>query len=181
MGFLYGELDRERQKALDAHLRDCPACSTEVDGWRSSMASLDQWTAPVKHRQHRQWVPMLKWAAAAAILLAFGFTAGRQTAASRSEVEALKSSLNEMAQVLRNENATVNADTVRLLSEYSRLQDEQRAADRQNFSLTLGAFSTRLSKMRNDLETVAFNTETGFQLADENLTRVASLSIVDKN
>src|SRR5215471_7973508 len=76
MAFLYGELDRERQKALATHLERCEPCSAQVEGWRSSMASLDQWPAPARREARRAWEPMLKWAAAAAILLMAGFAVG---------------------------------------------------------------------------------------------------------
>jgi hypothetical protein len=189
MAFLYGELDRERQRTLATHLERCEPCSAQVEGWRFSMASLDQWPAPARREVRRAWEPMLKWAAAAAILLIAGFALGRQTGASRSDLAALKSSVAQ----LRTESAAArsnivvasvsaaNADTLRLLAEYSRVQDEQRTADRQSLTLVLAAIDARVAKMRSDLETVAFNTETGFQVADENLTRVASLTLADKN
>lgn len=189
MALLYGELDGNRRKALEKHLERCEPCSQQVEAWRSSMASLDQWPAPEPRVARREWTPMLKWAAAAAILLMFGFVAGRLTGASRSDLAALRSSLAQ----LQNESAAArsnivvasvsaaNADTLRLLSQYSRVQDEQRTADRQNLSLVLAAMDARLTKIRSDLETVAFNTETGFEVADENITRVASLTLADKN
>jgi anti-sigma factor RsiW len=187
--FLYGELDRERQKSLEQHLERCEPCSAQVEEWRASMASLDQWSATTKRQASREWTPMLKLAAAAVILVLFGFTAGRLTGASRSEVAELRNSLAQ----LRNENvatrsnivvasvSAANANAMRLLADYSRSQNEQRTADRQSLTLVLAAMDARLAKMRSDLETVAFNTETGFQVADENLTRVASLTLADKN
>ena len=189
MAFLYGELDRERQKSLEQHLQRCEPCSALVEEWRASMASLDQWPATTSRQPRREWAPILKLAAAAAIVLLFGFTAGRLTGASRSELRELRNSLAQ----LQNENfatrsniviasvSAANANTLRLLADYSRAQDEQRTADRQSLTLVLAAMDARLAKMRSDLETVAFNTETGFEVTDENLTRVASLTLADKN
>lgn len=189
MAFLYGEVDRERHKTLEKHLHRCEPCSAQVESWRSSMASLDQWPAPARRQARREWVPIIKWAAAATVLLLCGFVAGHRTGASRSEVAALRSSLTQLqaesatarSNIVVTSVSAASADTLRLLAQYSRAQDEQRTADRQNLTLLLGAMDARLSKMRSDLETVAFNTETGFEVADENLTRVASLTLADRN
>ena len=189
MAFLYGELGRERQKSLEQHLERCEPCAAQVEEWRASMASLDQWPARTTGRPRREWAPMLKLAAAAAIILLFGFTAGRLTGASRVEVAELRNSLAQLQHenVATRSNIVVasvsaaNANTVRLLADYSRALDEQRTADRQSLTLVLAAMDARLAKMRSDLETVAFNTETGFEVAGENLTRVASLTLTDKN
>ena len=77
--------------------------------------------------------------------------------------------------------AAANAETLRLLAEYSQLQKSQRATDQQNFAVALRSFETRLSRLRAELETVALNTENGFEQTHENFSRLASFSAPPKN
>ena len=69
-----------------------------------------------------------------------------------------------------------NTETLRLLSEYSQLQAEQRSTDQQAIALALRNFETRMGRLRTELETVALNTENGFDQTRENLTRLASFA-----
>jgi hypothetical protein len=69
-----------------------------------------------------------------------------------------------------------NAETLRLLSGYSQMQAEQQSTDQQAIALAMRNFETRLGRLRTELETVALNTETGFEQTRENLTRLASFS-----
>jgi hypothetical protein len=77
--------------------------------------------------------------------------------------------------------AAANAETLRLLAEYSQLQESQRATDQQNFAVAFRNFETRLSRLRAELETVALNTENGFEQTHENLSRLVSFSAPVKN
>jgi anti-sigma factor RsiW len=188
MSFLYGECAAERRRELDAHLAACPACASQVQTWRCSMNALDEWPLSARRHARRQWMPALKWAAAAAVILAIGFAIGRETSNSRAEVAALKSSLADLAAVVEREHtfnlsnslalaATANTETLRLMSDYARLQQEQRAADQEVMKTALRSFDLRLGRVRSDLQTVAVNTEAGFEQADQNLAQLVSYSI----
>jgi hypothetical protein len=72
--------------------------------------------------------------------------------------------------------AAASTETLRLLSEYSRLQAEQRTADQAAVAVALRNFETRLGRLRTELETVALNTESGFEQTRENLTRLVSFT-----
>jgi hypothetical protein len=61
-----------------------------------------------------------------------------------------------------------------LLGNYSRAQEDKRAADRQAFGLALKAFENQLARVSGDLETVAVNTQTGFQETHQNLSQLVS-------
>jgi hypothetical protein len=188
MSFLYGECPTEQRRDLDAHLASCSTCAAQVRTWRSSLNALDDWPLPIKRQARRQWVPKLKWAAAAAVVLAVGFGLGRQTSNARTEVAALKSSIADLTAIVEREHtlnlsnslamaATANTETLRLLGDYARLQQEQRAADQEVIKTALRSFDLRLGRVRSDLLTVAVNTEAGFEQTHENLAQLASYSI----
>ena len=188
IAFLYGELAPERKRELKAHLAGCAVCAAEMTNWRSGMAALDDWKLPAT-RQNTRWVlPVLKWAAAAGLVLSMGFVIGRQTSPVNAELVELKATVAQLAESVQRERgvnltnsvniatAAANTETLRLLSEYSQLQAEQRTTDQQAIALTLRSFETRLGRLRTELETVALNTENGFEQTRENLTRLASYS-----
>jgi anti-sigma factor RsiW len=191
MSFLYGECPAERRRELDTHLAACATCAGQVQTWRSSMNALDDWPLPAKRHARRQWVPTLKWAAAAAVVLAVGFAIGRETSNSRAEVAALKSSLADLTAVVEREHnfnlsnslamaATANTETLRLMSDYARLQQVQRASDQEVIKTALRSFDLRLGRVRTDLQTVAVNTEAGFEQTHQNLAQLVSYSIPEQ-
>jgi hypothetical protein len=188
MAFLYEELPPATRRELGAHLAQCSSCAAQLQTWRASMNALDQWPPPAARRPARQWVPALKWAAAAAVILLLGFGIGRQTSSNAREIAALKASVAKLEQAVGSEpdsdvnaaieaaTTTANTETLRLLAEYSRAQEEQRAVDRQADSLAFRAFDAQLANLRAELETVALNTESGFQQTHDNLVQLASFS-----
>lgn len=188
MAFLYGEVAPERKHELEAHLAGCANCAAELAGWRSGMTALDDWKLPVKRRTPRRALPVLKWAAAAALVLGVGFLFGRQFSPASAELAELKASVAQLAESVQRERgvnltnsvniatAAANAETLRLLSGYSQLQAEQRTTDQQAIALAVRNFETRLGRLRTELETVALNTENGFEQTRENMTRLASFS-----
>jgi hypothetical protein len=188
MAFLYGEVAPEQKSELEAHLAGCADCAAELANWRSGMAALDDWKLPAT-RQNTQWaLPVVKWAAAAALVLIAGFVIGRQTSPVNAELVELKATVAQLAGVVQHERglnltnsvniatAAASRETLRLLSEYSQLQAEQRSTDQAAVALALRNFETRLGRLRTELETVALNTENGFEQTRENLTRLASYS-----
>jgi anti-sigma factor RsiW len=188
MAFLYGEVALERKRELETHLAQCADCAAELKNWRSGIAALDEWKLPATRRMAHRALPVLKWAAAAALVLGAGFVFGRQTSPAGAELAELKKSVTQLAETVQRERAVnltnsaniataaANTETLRLLSEYSRVQAEQRITDQQAAALALRDFETRLGRLRAELETVALNTENGFEQTHENLTRLASFS-----
>ena len=189
MAFLYEELPPAKRRELGAHLANCAACAAEVQTWRSGINALDQWALPATRPVRRPWWPSLKWAAAAALALGFCFLLGRLTSPAAAQLAALKTSVARLEQRAQQEGnsglggsieaatTAANNETLRLLAEFSRVQDEQRAADQQAFNLSLRTLNARVDKVRAELETVAVNTETGFQQTHENLTQLVSFSM----
>jgi len=121
------------------------------------MKALEDWPLPAKRHVRRQLAPALKWAAAAAVVLAIGFSLGRQTSSARGEVAALKTSVADLAAMVQREHnfnlsntvaiaATANTETLRLLGDYARLQQEQRATDQEVVKTALRSFDLRLGR-----------------------------------
>lgn len=170
-----------------------------METWRASSQLLNEWRLPAIHPSSstvraasRPWWPALKWAAAA-LVLGLGFVFGRQTSPNAAELTALRTSVAQLAEAMQQERsaslsnhmniatAAANVETLRLLAEYSQLQASERATEQQNLAVALRNFETRLGRLRAELETVALNTETGFEQTHENLSRLASFSAPVKN
>ena len=181
MAFLYEEIAPAKKKQLSEHLASCAACAKQVQMWRGSMKELDQWVLPAMPQKQREWVPVLKWAVAAAVVLCVGFALGRTASPANAELASLKTRLAQLeqnaqrpasldeAKAVQVATAAANTETLRLLADYARTAEEQRLADRQQVNFVLRA-------MRNELETVAVNTETSFEQTHENMTRLVALT-----
>ena len=188
MAFLYEEVAPQQKRELQAHLVQCAACTEQVKGWRAGMTILDEWSLPTVRRAPRQWQPTVKWATAAALVLSVGFAVGRQTSTATSDLAVLKTSVAQLTETVErvrhfntiNAAATANAEAMRLLAEYARLDEDGRAEDRKTVALALQEFESRLARLRAELETVAVNTEDGFQQTQEGLTRLVSLNAADE-
>jgi hypothetical protein len=190
MAFLYGESSPGRGRELRAHLEQCGECASQVQTWRATMSELEAWKLPQKKRAAVHVLPALRWAAAAAVVLAVGFFLGRQNSGSAREIAELKASVTELRDLVRSDSTITNSvaaaasvagtETLRLLANYARVQEEQRVADRQDINMAVKALNARLNRINNDLETVALGTEDAFQETHENITRVASISLANK-
>src|SRR3954465_13994257 len=86
MAFLYKEMTGKDKRQLEAHLKSCPACATQVATWRGSMKTLDSWRVRPARAAAATFVPMLKWAAAALVVLSLGFALGRRSATQANEL-----------------------------------------------------------------------------------------------
>jgi hypothetical protein len=164
MSFLYDEVPAAKRRELEAHLAQCPACAAQVKAWREGMNSLDGWTMPARRPARPALVPLVRWAAAAALILALGIALGRQTSRNTAEIAALRSSVAELTSLVQHQSessvtngtAAAKAETARLLADFTRLQDVQRVEDQNAVNLRLHALDDRI-------ETVALNTQSGFE------------------
>jgi hypothetical protein len=185
MEFLYDETAPERRREMAGHLAGCTACGEQVKGWRASLTELDQWRISTPRQAVRQWNTGLRWAAAAAVVLALGFGLGRRTAPGVTELAELKASVTRLADTVRQDRlanltnatmaatATATAETSRMFEQFSLIQEEQRAADQQAFRLAFQALDAKVDKVQTAVETVALNTQESFQQTHQNMTRLA--------
>ena len=176
MAFLYEELAPTKRRELSAHLASCPDCAGQVRTWGDSMKELDQWSLPaIRQRSHR-WVPVVKWAAAALLLVGFGFGLGHLGSPASAELTSLKTKVAQLEQSARQQGGMDEKAIKALLDDYARAQEELRTDDRKQNALAFRSIDLRLSNLRSELETVALNTESGFEQTHENLTRLVALS-----
>ena len=184
MAYLYNELAPERKRELHAHLTQCGDCGKQLHQWRASMLALDDWKMPAPRLKvfAEPSATLLKWAAAAAVVLVVGFAIGRQSSNASSEVAELRTSVAQLTQRIDEERATTSAvreQSLRLLAEYAKLDEARRTEDREAVEVALRDMDSRLFKLRSELETVAVNTETGFRQTKEGLTTLASYTVAD--
>src|SRR5262245_14458867 len=81
--YVFNEIPMSERAPLAAHLRDCPDCRGQVERWQCTLGRLDAWKLPDLASSRRTRNPAMRWAAAAAIVLAgFGlaFGLGRMSA-----------------------------------------------------------------------------------------------------
>jgi electron transfer flavoprotein alpha subunit len=200
VSYLYDEATAEQRANLTAHLRACPECRAKVDEWQSARKGLDAWRVRTARRTARAAdrgaglvQPLLKWAAAAVIMVGMGFIAGRLAQAS-VDVEKVRAAIEpelrqqlrqELAQMMRDEldqaaSALLTAagtQTRELLGEYARTQDASRAED-------TGAILDAIEKLeaqrladfislKKDLDTVAVYTDAGLRQAARQMVQLA--------
>jgi len=192
MAYFYDELAPERKRELHAHAAQCAACGEKLNQWRTSLMALDDWKLPALPRKTPVWqsAPMLKWAAAAAMILSVGFVLGQMSSTNGREVAELKTAVAQLAEQIgnparntHNQAVTITKQThdelVQLLADFSKLNEERRTEDRRVVGLALREMDLRLGKLRTELETVALNTESGFRQTKEGLTTLASYTVAD--
>jgi hypothetical protein len=182
MGYLYDEIAPERKRELHAHLAQCGDCGRQLHQWRTGTVALDEWKLPAPRRKTllQQPVTMIKWAAAAAVVLCVGIAVGRQSSRAAGEVAELKTSVAQLTQKIESDRAAANDQSLRMLADYAKLDDERRAEEHRTFVAALREMDSRLLKLRTELETVAVNTETGFRQTKEGLTTLASYTVADR-
>lgn len=82
MDYLYGEMPSDERKTLNSHLGNCGQCRRQKAEFTGTMESLDAWRVelPAKHSLNagaRRFQPVVRWAAAAALLVTTAFATGR--------------------------------------------------------------------------------------------------------
>ncbi len=174
MGYLYNDIEPGRRAELRRHLKQCPECAARFGGWRKTMTALDQWQLPGPISAPFKWMPVLQTAAAAALVLLIGFGLGRLSSRTDQELGALRAAIDALAQP---QPTAVTENTTRLLVEYSALQETQRHDDQRKLGLALQTLNARVDRLGAELQTVAVNTEDGFEQAQQNFSRLVSFSV----
>jgi anti-sigma factor RsiW len=166
--FMSGETNAATRRQLQAHLKECPQCQAQIEGWKRSVSRLHTWKLSRSRKPLELFLPALKWAVAACLMLAIGFLFGRY-AGSDAVVDKVRARLEpqlrevlyqEMAQLVRQEVGRSSSSillassdqTDRLLAAYNTLNETRRAQDLERLYLAL----------KKQLDTVAINTEREF-------------------
>jgi anti-sigma factor RsiW len=152
MDYIYGELPKPRRAELTAHLESCPSCAAQVARWGAVQERLDEWQLPATGKRPWRIAASVKWAIAAAFMIAalgIGFGAGRA-----SSTKALRQDMQVALQKAYEDNRLLLAAMQRL--------DATRQAE--------------IHALRKDLETVAINADNSFKLTEQQLIQLAAYS-----
>ena len=193
-------LPAEERQSLAAHLNECGTCAAEVEQLRKTIDRLTQFDFPAQ-RKARWNRDTLRWAAAAALLLAAGFLAGRMQsdsqplarhrAAIESSVRAsmenawmerLRASETRTAQLLAEMEARLadgaEARTGRAFADLVGEFDRALVAERQKNASALESLRQRMENdlrwLRTDLETVASHADDRLRLASFQLRQLTA-------
>lgn len=158
--YLYGEAKPDLRRQLKEHLEGCTECCDELQNWKRSLHQLDAWKLPRTYLRLDAFMPFMKWAAAALLVLGLGFGFGRLTAR-QADLEQVRSRIEpeirrEFAAMLRQE---IDKSAVTTLAQAQRQAEE------------VGASYYAL--LKKDLDTVAINTDVSLQQAQRELLQVA--------
>ena len=195
--YLSGEVNSAERKRLSGHLRHCPECAAEITGWRRTIKQLDRWRLPRRRRARMRILrPVLRWAAAAAIVLGIGFGIGRLSAppttdATRLGAEIEKSVRASLGTEIRQQvvgevaeflMANLQEEMERHLTDIVHLFQQTYEKDRQATLALIGQIQQQHVKdyllLRKDLETVASLTDQEMQQAHQ---RILQLALKTKN
>ena len=161
--YVYDEIKPDLRRQLEAHLQGCADCRDELQSWKRSLRRLDAWQLPRVNPPIELFTPLLKWAAAAMLVLGLGFGFGRLTARpvdlEKVRAQVMPEIRREVVAMLRQEIDKSSAAT---------LEQAQRRAEE------VGAAYYAL--LKKDLDTVAINTDVSLQQTERSLLQVAEYS-----
>jgi len=194
--YLFGEAKPEVRRQLKAHLRDCADCRNEIDSWQRSLGRLNAWKLPSAPKAVLTFAPILNWAAAAALVLLVGFSAGRLTAA-KADVAKVRATLapelrrelsQEFARFVHDElersaSATLTAadqQTDQAVTLLAKALQRQRSEDNRAVSDALNKLESQsfaqFVSLKKDLDTVAVNADDRLRVAAQGLVELAGNS-----
>jgi anti-sigma factor RsiW len=192
IAYLYREVDSRTRGRLQAHLAACETCRAQLETWQRVQTHLDAWPLPqpaAKPPTLLHFPQVLRWAAAALVLLAFGFALGRSSGTSSETVAALREELRgELAEIVHAQVADATAvmlaaaqdHTSAALREFADIYQAERLADNQAIANLLtrldAARKVDYLTLRKDLETVALNSDVGLRQTQQGLVRLADFS-----
>ena len=194
--YIFNEATPETRRRLKEHLAACSTCREELDSWKRSLGRLDAWKLPRFSKPAEFLQPFLKWAAAAALflVLAGGVAVGRLLPATQDTARlkaALESDLrqqlqHEFAVKLQSELAQSSSSTLKaanrqaqdILTDYINADQAKRAEDNQAILTALDRMSKQhladYASLKQELDTVAFNTDVGLRHTEQQLVQLAS-------
>jgi anti-sigma factor RsiW len=171
MDYLYDEAPANERAKLSAHLAACPECRERVQGWKQTMTALDTWQPAVKTAPAFNWFPVIRWAAAAMLMVALGFGLSRATTP-QVDVAAMQ------AQIRAEVTSELKAQMAQTMKEFAATQAKQRVEDQQQIVQTLRQMETQrladLASLRYDMESLAMSAQLVPATNNERLTAQAN-------
>jgi len=197
MSYLYDELTAEEHSSLAAHLAVCPDCKTRVSDWRATWTNLDAWQLPARPARVPLQRPLVRWAAAAALMIGIGFGVGRFATPATANAGKIRAAIEpeirqqlrqELTQLLRDEldkaaSATLAASGEQAkhwIEDYAQALETRRTEDNQAIRAALNKLeSQRLAdvvSLKKDVDTVAWWTDAGLRRARQELVQLADFT-----
>ena len=190
MSYLYGELTAEEHSSLAAHLAVCPDCTTRVSDWRAARTNLDAWQLPARPARVSLQRPLVRWAAAAALMIGFGFGVGRFATPATANAGKIRAAIEpeirqqlrqEFTQLLRDEldkaaSATLAASgeqTKHWVEDYAQALETKRTEERQAIYAALNKLLADVVSLKKDVDTVAVYADAGLRRARQELVQLA--------
>jgi hypothetical protein len=179
--FVFGEADAGRKQQLESHLDNCPECRDEIHSWQRSLGRLDSWELPPVGKRRKNFVPLVKWVAAAAVVLVIGFAIGRSSA-THVDAEKVRAAVEqdlrgELAQIARDEAAKTASVA---LTAFSQKAETRRIAENRAIFAVLERLETQHATdcltLKKELDTLAINADAGLRLTEEQLVQFADYS-----
>jgi hypothetical protein len=179
--FIFGEADAGQKRQLERHLDDCAECRDEIQSWQRSLGWLDSWKLPPVAKRRANFVPLMKWAAAAAVVLAIGFAIGRSSA-THVDAEKVRAAVErdlrgQLAQIARDEAAKTASLAI---TAFSQKAESRRAADNRVIFAVLERLETQHATdcltLKKELDTLAINADAGLRQTEEQLVQFADYS-----
>jgi hypothetical protein len=194
MSYLYDEQTAEEHSDHAAHLAVCPDCKTKLDAWRSARANLDAWQLPAQRQRVSLRRPVVRWAAAAALMIGIGFGLGRFAIPATADAEKIRATIEpeirrqlrqEFRQTLRDDLDKTASGTLaasieqskQLLADYAKALESKRAEESRAIYDALNKLeSQRLAdyvSLKKELDTVAVLTDAGLRHTEQQLVQLA--------
>jgi hypothetical protein len=192
--YVFGEAPPELQRKLKTHLGECEQCAADVAAMQGTLHKLDAWQIPSTPRRVHQLEPMLKFAMAAAIVLAIGVGLGRFSAPKSPDVALLKTELMAQVDSALAQNAAFSSNLLaaaeirlaqqtdlalqsfgrEILETVNVAREQDRAAVQNVIDQIKRQRETDYVSLRRDLETVAAATDQGLRRAQASLLEIAA-------
>ena len=190
MSYLYDELTAEEHSSLAAHLAVCPDCTTRVSDWRAARTNLDAWQLPARPARVSLQRPLVRWAAAAALMIGIGFGVGRFATPATANAGKIRAAIEpeirqqlrqEFTQLLRDEldkaaSATLAASgeqTKHWVEDYAQTLETKRSEERQAIYAALNKLLADVVSLKKDVDTVAVYADAGLRRARQELVQLA--------
>ena len=194
MSYLYDEQTAEEHSNNAAHLAVCPDCKTKVEAWRSAGENLDAWGLPGPRLRVSLRRPVMRWAAAAALMIGVGFGLGRLAIPATADAEKIRAAIEpeirrqlrqEFEQTLRDDLgktasgtlAVSTEQTKQLLADYAKALESKHAEESRAIYDALNKLeSQRLAdyvSLKKELDTVAVLTDAGLRNTEQQLVQLA--------
>jgi hypothetical protein len=161
-------------KALKRHVDQCPQCRAELGAWQTTIRRLEGYGWPTLHEVRPALTrTLLRWSAAAAIILAIGFGLGRLSRPSSDQLKQMIA--QQVEQQVDSRSSRLVQDTLQAV------QWKQTENQRMVFAMLnqlREKHEADFFSLRHDLETAASVADGDLQRSQQQLNQLAAAVLV---